>query len=154
MSVLVQGQQAGPSTTKIGENLAPFNPSMKPVVETALDLLNLTERDVLYELGCGDGRVMVSAAETKPGLRCVGVEYDAEYAGRAVAAVDAAGLSDRVAVLHKNVLDVDISEATCAFVYLVRAFAKGPPAFFFDHACLITLIITFGIHSFFSGAGP
>jgi len=45
--------------TRVGENLAPFNPSMQPVVSTALELLQLKADDVLYELGCGDGRVMV-----------------------------------------------------------------------------------------------
>ena len=47
------------NTSRIGENLAPFNPSMQPVVSTALELLQLKADDVLYELGCGDGRVMV-----------------------------------------------------------------------------------------------
>jgi len=48
------------------------------------------------------------------------VEYDAEFAGRARRAVAEAGLEDRVAVLHANVLDVDfLKDATCCFVYLV-----------------------------------
>jgi precorrin-6B methylase 2 len=45
--------------SRIGDNLAPFNPSMQPVVDIALELLQLKSDDVLYELGCGDGRVMV-----------------------------------------------------------------------------------------------
>jgi len=63
---------------------------------------------------------MVAAALATPGLRCVGVEYDAEYAGRARAAVAEAGLADRVTVLHANVLDVPfLADATCCFIYLV-----------------------------------
>ena len=57
---------------RIGENLAPFNPSMGPVIDVALDMLQLTKDDLLYELGCGDGRVMIAAALETPGLRCVG----------------------------------------------------------------------------------
>jgi SAM-dependent methyltransferase len=103
---------------RIGENLAPFNPSMQPVVDTALELLKLSADDIFYELGCGDGRVMVAAAQATPGLRCVGVEYDEEYADRAKRAVDEAGLGERVSVLHANVLDVDISSATAVSVLL------------------------------------
>mmetsp|Transcript_30029 Transcript_30029/g.50649 ORF Transcript_30029/g.50649 Transcript_30029/m.50649 type:complete len:181 (+) Transcript_30029:33-575(+) len=111
-------QDAGPGP-RIGENLAPFNPSMQPVVDTALELLALTDSDVLYELGCGDGRVMIAAAIATPGLRCVGIEYDAEYAERARRAVETAGLEERVSVIHGNVLDVYMSDATSVFVYLV-----------------------------------
>lgn len=109
----------GTGSERLGENLAPFNPSMKPVVDTALALLRLEATDILYELGCGDGRVMIAAAASTPGLRCVGVEYDAEYSRRASRAVEEASLEDRVTVLHANVMDVDITEATAAFVYLV-----------------------------------
>ena len=87
-----------PRAGKIGDNLAPFNPTMPYVVETALAMLSLTAEDVLYDLGCGDGRVMIAAAQAVPGLRCIGVEYDLKYATRAQEAVDAAGLGDRITV--------------------------------------------------------
>ena len=90
--------EAATAQSRIGENLAPFNPSMQPVVDTALELLQLKAGDILYELGCGDGRVMVAAALATPGLKCVGVEYDLEFAERAKAAVADAGLRDRITV--------------------------------------------------------
>ena len=43
----------GQDDERVGENLAPFNPSSQPVVESALRLLCLMSTDVLYELGCG-----------------------------------------------------------------------------------------------------
>ena len=48
-----------------GEKLAPFNPSMPYVVDAALAMLQLSGEDVLYDLGCGDGRVMVAAAQPR-----------------------------------------------------------------------------------------
>lgn len=89
------------------------------VVSTALSLLQLNEEDVLYELGCGDGRVMIAAAQHTPGLRCVGVEYDRVFVDRAVAAVAEAGLEDVVRVLHEDVQNVLMDDATAVFVYLV-----------------------------------
>lgn len=103
----------------LGTKLAPFNPSMPYVVEAALAMLQLSNEDVLYDLGCGDGRVMIAAALATPGLRCIGIEYDSKYAARAQEAVAAAGLTERVTVHHANVLDVSIADATAAFVYLV-----------------------------------
>lgn len=104
---------------QIGENLAPFNPSMQPVVEVGLSLLNMSKDDILYELGCGDGRFMVAAALATPGLKCIGVEYDSKFADRAKAAVVESGLQNQVTVHHANVLDIDFTEATAVFVYLV-----------------------------------
>ena len=44
---------------KVGQKLAPFNPSHDEVVEIALRLMALRDGDILYDLGCGDGRVMI-----------------------------------------------------------------------------------------------
>ena len=51
------------SDDKIGQKLAPFNPSHASVVETALRLLALGAHDTFYDLGCGDGRLLVAASE-------------------------------------------------------------------------------------------
>lgn len=96
------------SHKQIGENLAPFNPSMPPVVEVGLSLLKLSKDDVLYELGCGDGRFMIAAASATPGLKCIGVEYDSKFADRARAAVAESAVEEQVTVgytsLYANML--------------------------------------------------
>ena len=53
----------------LGPKLAPFTPSGDGVLSHALDLLALTENDVLFDLGCGDARILVHAADTI-GARC------------------------------------------------------------------------------------
>jgi SAM-dependent methyltransferase len=102
----------------VGDGLAPFNPSGEGVIEAALLLLCLTPADLLFELGCGDARLLVAAAEAS-GARGVGIEYDSKFAQRAVALVRERGLQDQVTVQHANALDVDLDAATAAFVYLV-----------------------------------
>jgi hypothetical protein len=68
------------ASSRIGENLAPFNPSMQPVVDTALAMLQLTSGDVMYELGCGDGRVMVAGGGAPGPLRNLNAEiYSPPY---------------------------------------------------------------------------
>ncbi len=52
------------SPEKVGESLAPFNPSDPKVVEMAIMLLNLNDGDVVYDLGCGDGRFLISVNHT------------------------------------------------------------------------------------------
>jgi hypothetical protein len=63
--------------------LAPFNPSSDQIQQKALEIMKLSEEDVLFDLGCGDGRFLCNAAEKCPGLRCIGIEIDPVFAARA-----------------------------------------------------------------------
>jgi tRNA1(Val) A37 N6-methylase TrmN6 len=110
-------QDAEPSS-KVGENLAPFNPSSDAVISTALNMLQLKATDTVYDLGCGDGRFLVQAAICA-GARGVGVEYDKVFADRAETRVLQAGLSNLITIHHDNALNIDLAAATAAFVYLV-----------------------------------
>ena len=64
-------------------NLAPFTPTMPQVQKVAIQMMQLTSSDVLFDLGCGDGRLLVAAAQAVPGIHCVGVVLDPMYADRA-----------------------------------------------------------------------
>lgn len=61
--------------------LAPFNPSADQTIEIAIDLLQLNQNDILYDLGCGDGRLLFAASSKVH--RCVGVEVDETFVLRA-----------------------------------------------------------------------
>lgn len=117
---------------KIGKKLAPYNPTNHECVTMALDMLSLRpEGELLYDLGCGDARLLIEACRRFPGLKGVGVEYDAEVLMKARAAITTAisaednettnhlNLIERIELIHANVLDVDISNATAFFIYLV-----------------------------------
>ncbi|KAH8090124.1 methyltransferase [Aureococcus anophagefferens] len=96
--------------------LAPFNPTPPSAVDVALDMLGVGAGDVLYDLGCGDGRLVVAAARWRA---AVGVELDAKFADKARAAVDAAGAGDLATVICGDALAADLADATKIFVYLV-----------------------------------
>ncbi|CBJ26045.1 conserved unknown protein [Ectocarpus siliculosus] len=104
----------------IGEKLAPFNPSSDAVIRMAIEMLQLVKESILYDLGCGDGRLLVEAIKAS-GARGVGVEYDKRFVDRALTRVADAQLEHKIKVVHGNVLDVDIVEATAVFIYLVPA---------------------------------
>jgi len=64
-------------------SLAPFNPTNETGQQVALELLQLAGNDVLFDLGCGDGRFLLTAAKAVEGLRCIGIEYDDIFVKRA-----------------------------------------------------------------------
>jgi SAM-dependent methyltransferase len=66
------------NTSSSATILAPFNPTSESAIEASLHLLNLSPGDALVDLGCGDGRVLISALKREPKLyRCIGLEADA-----------------------------------------------------------------------------
>ncbi|RMX63734.1 hypothetical protein DD238_006349 [Peronospora effusa] len=105
-------------TVLLGPKLAPFTPSGDGVLSHALDLLALTEKDVLFDLGCGDARILVHAAD-KTGARCVGVEYNEDLVKRALTRVEEHGVKELVDIRHGDALKVDLTTATAMFLYLV-----------------------------------
>lgn len=105
--------------SKIGEKLAPFNPSSDTVIEIAMSFLELKPNDIIYDLGCGDARFLIKAAQSVPTLKAIGVEYDYDVYVRACELVANNLLQEKISILHDNVLNIDFSEATVIFVYLV-----------------------------------
>merc|ERR1711988_439441 len=84
-----------------GKYLAPYNPSEQIVIDKFLELAGVTSSDIIYDLGCGDGRVVIGAAG-QAGACGVGVEYNCNIAKKAATGVDEANLSDRVKILHQD----------------------------------------------------
>ena len=101
-------------------SLAPFVPSPMDVVERMLTLAKVGANDVVYDLGCGDGRIVIAAAQ-KFGARGVGVDIDPRLIGEANAAARDAGVSDRVKFLVQDAMTVDVSDATVVTLYLLSA---------------------------------
>jgi hypothetical protein len=89
--------------------LAPFNPSSAQIQKMAIDHLSLSAKDVLFDLGCGDGRFLVAAAEKVPGLRCVGVEMDVVFVTRAIATIGSLkdDLKSRIDIREGDVLKLE-----------------------------------------------
>jgi SAM-dependent methyltransferase len=88
------------------------------VVEAMLEFAGVTAADVVYDLGCGDGRIPITAA-AKYGARGVGVELDMFHLRDAFDNRAKAGVVDRVALLHQDLFDTDISGATVVTLFLL-----------------------------------
>lgn len=106
----------------LGRKLAPFNPINVPCALIALEMLDvgsMPNESILYDLGCGDGRVLMEACKVNTGIRAVGVEYDLNLCERARENIRKNGLDSRAFVVHANIMDADTADAVSIFVYLV-----------------------------------
>ena len=97
-----------------------YIPTPQPVVEAMLDLAQVKAGDVLYDLGSGDGRIVITAAQ-KFGARGVGIEIDPALVRRATANAAAAGVSDRVRFVAGNFFAADLSEASVVTLFLLQS---------------------------------
>lgn len=95
-----------------------FIPTPTVVVEGMLDLLQVTPQDVIYDLGCGDGRILIAAAQ-RFGAHGVGIDVDGDRIQEATAHAIAAGVNDRVTFYHQNLYESDFSTATIVILYLL-----------------------------------
>ena len=97
-----------------------YVPTPQPVVEAMLELAEVKAGDVVYDLGSGDGRIVITAAR-KYGARGVGVDIDSALVRQATANAAAAGVSDRVRFVAQNIFDANVSEATVVTLYLLQS---------------------------------
>ena len=109
--------------------LAPYVPSPNEVVDKMLELAQVDSNDVVYDLGCGDGRIVITAAK-RFGSRGVGVELDKGLAEIAESSARTQKVEHLVTILNRDVMTVDFSEATVIAVYLLPgALKKLKPIF-------------------------
>jgi SAM-dependent methyltransferase len=95
----------------------PYLPTEQPVVDAMLRLANVTEKDVVYDLGCGDGRICIAAA--KRGARAVGVEVDLVRIRECLENATRAHVRGRVRFLRQSFFDTDLRDATVVMLYLL-----------------------------------
>jgi len=101
----------------IGKKLAPFNPVSPQSYDIIFNLFDFKKNDVFYDLGCGNGELLIQSLVLHEDLLdvCIGVEYDKVYYDRAIENVTKAfGTTShhKIRIIHDNVLNVDMSNAT------------------------------------------
>ena len=101
-------------------SLAPFVPTPQDVVDRMLELAGVTGNDVVYDLGCGDGRIVITAAQ-RFGARGVGVDIDPRRIAESNANAEQAGVQHLVRFLLQDAMTVDVSEATVVTLYLLSS---------------------------------
>jgi precorrin-6B methylase 2 len=97
--------------------IAPYVPTPFSVARRMLSLIDLKPGELLFDLGCGDGRIVLIAAQ-EFGARAIGVELQERLWVLATSRIERLGLGDRVKVLRKDLLEVDLSSADAVTLYL------------------------------------
>jgi SAM-dependent methyltransferase len=90
------------------------------VVEAMLDLAKISKDDLVYDLGCGDGRILVAAA--RRGARGYGVDLDPARVAEARENAKAGGLSDRITIEQRDMFTVDLSPATVVMLFVTAEY--------------------------------
>jgi precorrin-6B methylase 2 len=111
------GQAPAPSDAP---SLAPYVPTPQDVVDRMLALAEVKQGDVVYDLGCGDGRIVITAAK-QFGARGVGVDIDPERIRESQANAKAAGVEKLVTFKLQDAMTVDVSPATVVTLYLLSS---------------------------------
>lgn len=95
----------------------PYEPSSEDVVAAMLDIAGVGKNDVVYDLGCGDGRILIAAAH-KTGARGVGVDLDPQRIQESLENARKAGVTDRLRFFQGDLFKTEIGEATVMMLYL------------------------------------
>lgn len=96
----------------------PYVPTPEVVVDRMLKMAKVKKTDTVYDLGCGDGRIVITAAK-QYGAKGVGVDLDPERIRESNANAKAAGVTDRVKFLQRDLFTMDIRPATVMAMYLL-----------------------------------
>jgi SAM-dependent methyltransferase len=96
----------------------PYVPTPQAVVDEMLKLAEVGKSDVVYDLGCGDGRIVITAAK-QYGARGVGIDIDPERIKESNANAQKAGVADRVKFIQQDLFEADFKEATVVTLYLL-----------------------------------
>jgi SAM-dependent methyltransferase len=117
------------AATPLGQSLAdttlikqvPYVPTPQDIVEKMLELAKVTSDDVVYDLGSGDGRIVITAAQ-KYGAHAVGVEINPELYRQSSSRIKELGLDDRAHIICEDMFNVSLHRATVVTLYLLTSF--------------------------------
>lgn len=101
-------------------SLAPFVPTPQLVVERMLEAADVTSADTVYDLGSGDGRIVIAAAE-KFQAKAVGIEINPHLVEESQKRLQELGLAERASVVQQHLLEADLRPATVVTLYLLTS---------------------------------
>jgi precorrin-6B methylase 2 len=99
----------------------PYVPTANNVVQAMLKLAGVKNTDVVYDLGCGDGRIVITAAREFGAAQGVGIDINPERIKEARENAQKAGVTDRVRFVESDLFTADIKEATVVTLYLLTS---------------------------------
>jgi len=100
--------------------IAPFVATPLPVVKQMLVLSEIKPNEIIYDLGCGDGRVVIMAAQ-EFGARGIGVEMREDLVKQALSKVSDMGLEGQVKIIQSDIFKVDLTQADVVTLYLTTS---------------------------------
>jgi SAM-dependent methyltransferase len=106
--------QKRPRSTGIN---APYIQTLPIVVQKMVEAAQLTESDLVYDLGCGDGRLVIAAVKSS-GCRGVGIDIQSDRILESRAQAKTLDVADRITFLHQDLFTADISQASAVLIYL------------------------------------
>jgi precorrin-6B methylase 2 len=95
-----------------------YVPTRQAVVDAMLDLAQVSESDMVYDLGCGDGRIVITAAR-KYGAKGRGIDIDPKRIEESNSNAAQAGVTDKVKFIEANLFESDFSDASVVTLYLL-----------------------------------
>jgi ubiquinone/menaquinone biosynthesis C-methylase UbiE len=122
LALLVTSAVGPMAAQKFGtaENLAPYIPTPQIIVEKMLEAGRVKPGDMVYDLGSGDGRIVITAAQ-KYGARAVGIEILPDLCQKATERIKALGLDDRVKMVEGSALRIDLSPADVVTMFFLTS---------------------------------
>ncbi|MEJ8800765.1 class I SAM-dependent methyltransferase [Pontibacter sp. H249] len=117
-SALAQTSAPPKQTTSPPKLDVPYVPTRQVVVDAMLELANVSGKDVLYDLGCGDGRIVVTAAK-KYGTTGTGVDINPERISEANQNAKEANVTNKVKFIQGDLFEADFSKASVVTLYLL-----------------------------------
>ena len=115
LTCMAEGQSPSPEQIPIN---TPYVASQPRIVDAMLELANVTDSDTVYDLGCGDGRIVIAAAQ-EYGARGVGIDINPARIEEARANARDAGVDDHISFETNDLFDADIHSATVVALYLL-----------------------------------
>ena len=113
-------QDEAPTEEDRKDRVAPFVPSPDSVVDAMLELASVDKSDRVYDLGSGDGRIVIRAAQ-KYHAEAVGLEIDDDLYKKSTTRIEELGLQNRAKILHMNMYKVNLRPATVVTLYLLTS---------------------------------
>ena len=99
------------------KKIVPFVPTPQEVVDKMVELAGVKKGDVVYDLGSGDGRIVITAA--KKGAKAVGFEIDGDLVKQSRDNIRKAGVQEQAEIRQQDILTVDLSAASVVTMYLL-----------------------------------
>src|ERR671922_917331 len=111
------GLASGQDSTRESKKIVPFVPTPQEVVDRMIELAGVKKGDTVYDLGSGDGRIVIAAA--KKGAKAIGFEIDGDLVTESRENIRKAGVQDAAEIRQQDILTVNLSPASVVSMYLL-----------------------------------